>query len=562
MPFDGLTLQSALAEAKAALLGKRAQRIYQPLQTEIHVHFGGKPFLLLSCSSETARASLGQKSPEYPQNAPAFSMALRKHILGGTLIEAEQLSFDRVARFRFETLSASLGIGRYDLYCEIMGKHSNIVLANAESGLVVDAAKRVSARMSTVREVLPGARYIAPPQQKLSPLDFDEREALDRLSLFSPIPEEKALADAFMGVSRQLARTVCQSGGEWKEALSRLLDICSSSERGGYLYFDGALARDFSAYPYEAAPLRREPMASTCEAVEEYHRSKADRAQAAPRHAQEAKRLKSLLAKAEGKLARRKQEAEAAEAGDAYQQMGNLLLSSPTSSHKGEKKAAVANIYSPEMEPVEIELIESLSLAENAKRYFKMYRKAKNASSVLTGLIEEAENECFWLSSALYHLTTASDEAGAQAILGEAAEKGYFRRSKQKKPPAKAKEEGPIRYEGSYGHMILVGRNDRQNDRLTLREAAKDDIWLHTKAIAGSHVILRCEGREPSEEAVAEAAAIAAWHSSARSSSNVPVDYTKARYVKKPSGAPAGKVIYANQKTLYVDPVPPKSPKA
>ncbi|MCL1803218.1 MAG: NFACT family protein [Eubacteriaceae bacterium] len=560
MPYDGLTAHAIALEMDSELRGKKIQKIFQPGKSDIRIYYGQKRHILLSANPQTARVALSAESDQNPQVAPGFCMALRKHLLGATITGIEQSSFDRVLAIHMESLSAALGLEKYSLITEIMGKHSNIILVRDSDRSIVDAVKRVPAKMSSVRQVLPGLEYKLPPVNKLSPLDFDIGEACDRMSFYFGMSRDRALSEVFMGLSRQLARTVSEGAGPAispEEFMAHVQSFFANIDIKPYVYYEGANIKDFSAVLYTLGS-RGERRDSISAAVEDRFISAAAKAPSpASVYSNESKKLKSSLARAQGKLAARISELEQAKGSELLAQKANLLLSYPNCAVKGDKAALVPNIFSEEMEDVEIELSEQLSVAENAQRYFKLYRKAKNASIVLSGLIAEAEDEAFFLSSAIYHLSTAPDRQAAIEILELAAEKGYLAKKKSQQKSRQPSNASPIEYKGSLGASILVGRNDRQNDALTNRSASKDDIWLHAKGIAGSHVVLKTKKGGYNDEELLQAASAAAWHSAARESDSVEVDYTYVRNVKKPNGAPAGKVIYTNQRTLYVSPAIP-----
>lgn len=379
--------------------------------------------------------------------------------------------------------------------------------------------------------------------------------------------------NTFNGISKQLSRSILidiaaddiplrEYGG--KEKIISLTEryVASLKEKtlscNGYLYYDkDGKIKDFSAAYYSVyEDLSSEKTDSINAATEKYYLSKSVRSHISERYESIIQKLSLLLSREEGKLAVRKKELSDAMDSEKYNIAGTLLLSNLHKIKKGDTSVEVDNYYEDGMPKLTVALQPHLNPSQNANRYFKLYTKAKNAVIHLNDLIQQSENEIYFLSSQLCYLKNAQNASQADEIISELIKHGTIR-AKKNQTVKKDIPSSPMKV--LFGeNEILIGRNDRQNDRLTFKMANPDDIWLHTKDIAGSHVILRTDGGIYPDEALDAAAKIAAYYSKGRESGKTEVDYTFAKYVKKPSGAPAGKVIYTNQHTAYVTPLSPE----
>lgn len=574
MPYDGLCTYKITRELNE-LCGNKITRIYQPAPEELVIYFSDrdKTMVQLSAQSSFPRVLIGTHRYDNPVTAPPFCMLLRKYLLGAKLLSVKQEQFDRIINLCFENIDDTAVLRRYTLIAEIMGRHSNLILINDDTGKIVDAIKHITQAKSSVREVLPSRDYVLPPNEKLNPLDYHLSDAEALLSFASGKSAANALLAVFMGLSNQLSQSICRKfgisgteslnelGGAKTEALVKFMgeylgELCGTTSPQLYRDELGA-AVDFTAAPYEIySELASEAYGSVSACAEAFYAGRAVKNNIVNRYDDTIKKVSTLLAREQHKLEKRRRELDDAENAEHYNIAGTLLLGNLSRIKKGMKEIIVDNYYEEGMPKLAIALAPHLNPSQNAQWYFKKYTKAKSAVVHLASLIEESVNEVYFLSSKLYYLESAPNAREAEEVLTELADHGAIRLKKKPKPSAEHAQ--PLSYTSKAGFEILVGRNDRQNDRLTLRTAARDDIWLHTKDIAGSHVILRLNGAEPDDETLLAASSLCAYYSKAREAQKVAVDCTRAKYVKKPSGAAAGRVIYTNQKTLFVAPQSPK----
>lgn len=571
MPFDTLTLRAALREC-APLLGGRVAKIYQPDRFSVLLRCytpEGNLKLLLSAHPAEGRLQLTERAYANPAKPPLFCMVLRKHLEGAKLTALRQPPGERVAMLDFAARNEIGEPAGRRLILEVMGKHSNLILLDTDTGLIIDAARRYSHNVSRYREVLPGALYLPPPAAEkpywrdLSEEDFAVRLLAGDLTL----APEKLLQSAFAGLSPYFCReAVAKAGlsglpaeelGEYD--LSRLYaalrEMDDAAANGAYrpvLLGTRGEWRDFYALPpADGAP--HAEFASLGAALDEFYQARQDEQEFAAGKGRLQKRLEHERQRLLKKL--RLEQADYAAAGEAekYKNAGELLSAYLHLVQPGQTEVQLPDFWEPER-LVTVRLAPELSPADNVKRYFHRYNKAKKAERQIRRQLEQNQAELDYVESLLAALDEAENLADLAGTEQEMQEAGYLKRpAGQPKPKAAAKE--PKRCRTSDGFVVLLGRNNRQNDRLSTKIAAADDLWFHAQKIPGSHVILRAEaGRPFSAQAIAEAAALAARHSRAREADKVPVDYTPAANVKKPNGAKPGFVIYTGQKTLYVAP--------
>jgi len=502
-------------------------------------------------------------------------MLLRKHLGGARLIGLRQIGIDRILHLDFAAhneLGDPVGI---TVVIEIMGQHSNVVVMDAERK-ILDCLRRVDAATSRVRQVLPGMRYVLPPsQQKISLLETDPSAVVEQLRSKGDIPLDKTIPQLLEGFSTLAGREAASYAARGSDILAEDL---TDEQAGRLAFYLGQLKtaleegrptpvmilekegrpRDFSCLQvrqYGAAMLVKDY--PSCSALlESFFAQRAASEQLRQRSGD----LLTLLANASERVTRKvaiqKEELEHCRGREALKQKGDLVSANLYNIRKGDTSAEVENFYNPEGGQLAIELDPLLTPTQNAQRYYTLYRKADTAEKHLTKLIAQGEDDVAYLDSVFDALTRAGSRAELDAIRSELAGSGYLRRAAAKKDgrAGKVQKLPPLRYRSSDGFAILCGRNNLQNDALTLKQAAKTDLWLHTKIIPGAHVIVLTEGREVPDTTVTQAAAIAAYNSKGRESSKVPVDYAPVKNVKKPSGAKPGMVIYENYRTILVDP--------
>ena len=554
MAMDGLNLAASAAECRR-IAGGRVDKIQQPEKDELVLllRCGGENLrLLISASPEHCRMQLTGLKKENPIDAPAFCMLLRKRLTGGRIAYVEQPKLDRVVNIGIETQNDLGDNVTYVLSAEIMGKYSNIILVN-EQGTIVDAIKRIGIGMSNVRTILPGQRYEMPPAQDKK--DPTEATAEDFYAVLSGSERgDKALSAAFFGLSPKMAAKLLQSAGKSPgEYLAAFYAGLKAGEISPCIELNDA-GEPLGVLPFIPAEGEYRPMPSMAEALDCFY-AETDKLQSMRRHgASIRKLLQNNIDRCEKKLALYN-DAIASEGDiERLKLFGELLIANAYRITSGSSEAAVQNYYNDPPNTVIIPIEERYSVNDNAQRYYKKYQKAKAARDMAAQQREKALEELAYLEGQMDNLDKCTGESELRELTDELTAEGYIKRQRdgkrgQKLPPSK-----PMCFVSSDGTEIYVGKNNRQNDALTLKFAAPHDIWLHTKDIPGSHVIIRSEN--PSKETLYQGALLAAYYSKGRGSENVPVDYTERRFVKKPSGAKPGMVIYTTNKTAYVTPEP------
>ncbi len=576
MAYDAGMLRAVLGEI-GALVGEggaKVEKIYQPANDEITILLrAGRESkkLLINAGTSSPRVSLSDASRENPIAAPMFCMLLRKHLAGARMTQVSQIGYERCARFTFAGYDEMGYAATKHLIAEVMGKYSNLMLLDA-SDRILAVLRPVDFTTSRVRQVLPGMTYeLPPPQDKLLPIGADRDGMLSRFAAF---PRERSverfLTSTYLGTASQVAREIAYLATGCADALcadadpERLWDCFSrwfaDLEAGRLtptlvLDADGT-PRDFAYAPmtYWGEGYRLEHPASFAELFDRFFAER-DRVE---RIRQRASDLLRLLQNAESRLTR-KLEAQTAELADSvrgeeYRRFGELLISSLYMLRRGEVAAFVPDYNQDPPETVRIELDPRRTPAENAERYFKLYRKAKVAREVLGEQIERSKAELAYLASVASFLERAESEQDLSDLRDELYHAGYASRMKNYSPQNRKKPSKPSETITPGGYRLLIGRNNLQNDQLTFRVAEKGDLWFHAKGVPGSHVLLLCDGEEPSAEDYTFAASLAAGYSQASSGQQVPVDYTRVKNVRKPSGARPGYVIYKTNYTAYVTP--------
>ena len=571
MALDGLYLSCLRGEIEKALLGLRADKISQPSREELFMSFHGREGsyrLYLSAQVNAPRIQLTALRAENPPQPPMFCMLLRKHLAGGKLIAVRQQGAERALYLDFECVNELGDTVQLTLAAEMMGKYSNIILIGSD-GKVLDALRRVDLAMSTVRPILPGVPY-APPLPPEGRHDLSKTPPADMIALLQTDtrPLAAALAATTQGIAPVLCRELAlRAAGDadvpcdrldaaaWDKlaaGLARVREIFDDYTAGQplVLYEDGV------PIAFSPLPLLQYGMAagrvfdSFGAALDAFYGER----DAAQRKKQRTAALAHLLhtdtARLKRKLTKQRQELAATGERDTYRTYADLINSNIHAIARGVESAQLVNYYD-DCKMLTVPLDPALSAAGNAQRYYKLYRKAQTAGRVLAEQIEKGEAELAYLETVADALSRADDAAEIAALHAELEAGGYVKaqRGAKRKTPTLA----PKIFVTDDGFTVLVGRNNVQNDRLT-KDARGSDIWLHTKNIPGSHVILVTNGETPPEQSVRQAAMLAALHSGAASSGQVPVDFTEVRHVHKPSGAKPGFVIFEKNRTLFVTP--------
>lgn len=571
MALDGAFL-FAVKNELSCLIGGRIEKIHQPSREEIIISIRtrqGSKKLYISANAGSARVHITQKNVDNPQTPPMFCMLLRKRLGNGKLLNIRQDGLERILFFDFECVNELGDIVTITLACEIMGRCSNLIIIS--NGKIVDSIKRVDSEMSRERMVLPNMTYSLPPKNdRLNFLEAEPQQIIQKLSENSQAELSKALIRVFEGISPVLARewTFFAGRGEYLDGnvsgdqLDRLLFIIKRTHEqllNNECCFTVAstkegLLKDFSFIRLsQFGNLMYTKEISSASELLDYFYFERD---SAIRTKQRANDLFKLLVNLTERISRRisvqREELSACADRDYYKLCGDLISANMYRIKKGDRIASVENFYDENYPTIEIKLDVRKTPSQNAQYYYGEYKKSVTAEQKLTEQISKGEEELQYLDSVFDSLTRATSENDIIQLRLELREQGYIKSVNGKAKPPKALP--PIEYRSTDGFTILVGRNNCQNDKLSLKFAEKSDIWLHTQNITGSHVIIVTEGATPPDSTLEQASVIASVNSKGRDSNLVPVDYCFAKYVKKPSGAKPGKVIFTNYKTVFVKP--------
>lgn len=559
MSFDGLFTRAMTEELTHELKGGRINKIHQPYKNEIIlvVRANGKNHkLLLSAHPSYARVQLTNEAHDNPSEPPMFCMLLRKHLEGFFLEEIHQVGLDRIIIFEVKGRNEVGDTSYKQLIVEIMGRHSNITLVDKTRNIILDSIKHVSFAVNSHRAILPGQEYVLPPQQdKMNPFETSDEDILRQID-FNSGKLDRQLVGAFAGISPLLAKEVIFQAGlanrtTVPKTFLRYIQSLKNHQISPAIT-SGVQKESFYLFPLEHLQGESKEFNSLSNMLDRFYFGKAERDRV-KQHANDLERfIHNEKDKNEKKLEKLQATLKEAENADQHQLYGELITANIYAIKKGMKSVEVSNYYDENGAMVTIPLDPQKTPSENAQKYFTKYQKAKNAISIVKEQIEMTKKEFAYFEALLQQVESASPK-DIEEIREELIEGGYIR-DRQKRKIKKNQNAKPIldRYISTDGTEIYVGKNNKQNDYLTNKLAARDEIWLHTKDIPGSHVVIR--SKKPAEATILEAANLAAYYSKARNSSSVPVDFTQVRHVKKPNGAKPGFVIYEYQQTVYVTP--------
>ena len=579
MALDGLVIHSIVDELHKKLLGGKIDKVYQPENDEVvlHIRNNKENFkLVLSCSASNPRVYLASDyKKENPINAPMFCMLFRKYIQGGNIVNVSQVDFERIIKISVESFDELKEKTTKDIIIEIMGRHSNIILTHSSNNKIIDSAKRIPPSVSRVRQILPGQTYVLPPKQdKLNPItDISLNSFVDTLSSFDG-PIFKAIYSKFLGISPVIAKEICFRANIDENLL--VSEISSDDISKIYKEFHNLFKhiKDNIYNPCMVIDTSIDKVLnfscinlslfsnlsiinddSISKILENYYATKDIKDRIHQRSSDLRKSISIKLDRLYNKLNKQEKELIESENADIYKIKGELITSYIYMIEKGMESVEVANFYDPEYKNIKISLNTNFTPSENAQKYFKKYNKLKTAKKELTEQMAISKEEIEYLENVLLSIENCENLEDLEDIKEELIKLGYARAPRR----FKAKKEmdlttKPNKFISSDGFTILVGKNNKQNDYLTLRIADPEDIWMHTKNIPGSHVIIKCAGVEVPDSTLLEGAMLAAYFSKGRMSSQVPVDYTMKKHVKKPSGSKPGMVIYETNNTIYVTP--------
>lgn len=566
MPLDAVCLQAVVAELAPQITGSRIEKIQQPARDQVVLLLRGSRRLLLSAGGGQPRLHLTELPRDNPAQPPMFCMLLRKYLSGGIIESIQQAPLERVVTL---TVSAADELGersQFSLILEAVARRANLILADKD-GHIIDCLRRIDFEMNPDRQVLPGLFYHLPtPPDKVSPFTVTEEEfAALAAAAGEGAPADQWLVRTVNGLSplvaRELTFRACGSTdapvtgrtaalwsafAAWRDSVNEKHFIPAMLKRSG-------VPMDFTYLhvgQYGGAA-EEETYTSFSRLLDDFY-EKREQAERVKQKGQDlVKTASNGAARLRRKIAAQEQELAESKNRDKWRVYGELITANLYRMERGMSRLTAQNYYDPDCADVDIPLDVRLSPQENAAKYFKKYTKAKTAEKYITAQLEKARVELTYLESVLQELILAESEQDFNDIRAELTDGGYLRAKGRKQPQRPSK---PREFRSTAGLRILVGRNNRQNDRLTTKDAEKWDIWLHTQRIHGSHVILCTGGAQPDEQSIAEAASLAAYFSQAQDGTKVPVDYAPVKFVKKPAGSPPGFVNYTNYKTILADP--------
>ncbi len=567
MNLDGFSMRPLTIELANLLIGGRVDKITQQNKANFTITIrtlGQSHLLRISVAPQNPSIHIIKKSPENLPEPPTFCMVLRKNLEGGRIADIRQFELDRIIFIDVDTIGAGGKIQTLTLAVELIGKYSNIILIS--EGKIIDALKKIGTNSSRVRTVLPNQIYqMPPPQNKLDIFSCNVADIVEKIKSDKSARIDKAVMNFCQGFGPQSVKETIFSAGlpndikiselddaDFSSLQNSLAEIKSAAENpapcivednGKVLAISAVKLNYFSQGEVKTFDTISEMLEVADNLIGSY---------TPPDKEKFSKLVHNELKRATNKISVLESELATAENADDWRIMAdNLSTYRYNFKDHADEIISVKNIYSETGEEISITLDKKLTIADNVQAFYKKYDKLKRSTAHILEQIEKCRSEIIYLESVEHSLSTADTLVDIDEIRAELTSGGYLKAEKKK--TASSKKPEPLKFTAPDGTEILIGKNNAQNDRLTFKIAAPDDIWLHTKEITGSHVIIRCGGVEPSEETLLFAAKLAAKFSKAAGSSKIPVDYTHCKFVKKPSGAKPGFVIFVNQKTLYVD---------
>lgn len=575
MAFDTLCVKKIVSELSDKLSDGRIDKIYQPEKDELLFVVRAKNasfHLVLSASANNARIHFTDRIKENPLTAPMFCMLLRKHLSGGRITAVSEPQFERIVEFEIESRNELGDTVKKRIIVEITGRNSNIILCDGDYR-IIDSIKRVDFSQSTVRQILPNCQYVLPPKQDKIPVLSDEISTVNLDFSQKGKSPENVIMDAVSGISPLTAREIVYGAtgtnslvcdeltSEMRQKLSlTVTNFTKNLKFSPCIVFDGrGKPAEFSAISISqyGGSFSTVFYSSMSEVIDIFYAKRDEAERIKQKGSALIKLLKNNIERCAKKLSLQQKTLKDAENKEKYKIYGDLITANIYKIAKGDSFVVLENYYEDGSPQLKIDLLPTLTPSQNAQRYYKLYSKLKNAEVEVKKQIEATLSDLDYFESTLALTENLTSEADISAVRAELAELGYIKRqgySKRQKP-VQAK---PLHFISTGGFDIFVGKNNTQNDYLTLKFANSSDMWFHTKQIHGSHTIIKL-GRDKDipDSTIFEAAQLAAYYSKARESSQVPVDYTQIRNVRKPRGAKPGMVIYDGYNTLYVT---PKSP--
>ena len=557
MALDSFVIGGLAEELHRRLENARVDKVTMPRRDRIILHLRSRDegnVRLLLCAGNGARVHLTKEKFDNPETPPMLCMLLRKQMAGGRILSVTQPQHERMVDICFSAVDELGVMAEKHLICEMMGRMTNLILVGPQGHIV--ACMHPVDPESSPRAVQPGMLYRLPPrQEKPSLWDLSEESLLAVCE--DAHGDAGRLCDGLAGLSPQMAREMVHRGGDAQGVCRELLTLRESKAQPWHLRRENG-KNDFAAMELTHVAGQWEKYSDFCSLLDDFYREQT--------RAQDLKNLSGSMERSmttvkkrlERKLAGQKQELQTAEEREKLKRTADLITANLYAIKSGDKSVVLTDYFDPELPQVKVEMDPLLSPQENAQRLFGKYTRLKRAEEALTHQIELGEQELEYVDNVLYTLAAAQDAAQIREIREELIQAGYVKPEEKGKRKPKPLAYAPRQFTVEGGFTVLCGRNNRENDELTHRRAGKNDIWFHARNVPGSHAVLFTEGQEPSDEALRQAASIAAYYSSAANQPRVPVDYTLVRRVKKPQGAKAGMVNYFEFKTALVEPELPK----
>ncbi len=564
MALDANTLAALAYELDEKLRGGRIDKVYQMSRSQVLLtvrSLGENYRLLLSCDASKGRVCLTNQTFENPDTPPVFCMLMRKHLSGGKILGVEAVSNERIVKIIAESTNELFEVTKKMLIVEPMGKHSNIILTD-DNNRIIDSIRHIDFTLSEKRQVLPGMFYELPPvQEKTNPVELSAEDIASCLKESAGVLVSEKLMNAFLGMSPILAREVEHRSGSNEELAAEVLaEFLRKAEQKEYdptllLKPETKEPKDLYIWDLQqyADFYQKETFQSVNECVDYFYRSKETKRKLEEKRDQVGQIIDKNLTRLYKKIDIHEKNLKKAEKKDRYRIYAEILTANLYQLNQNQKEVTLPNYYE-ENAPLTIPLDETISPARNAKKYFEKYNKEKNMEKISREMLVEIQEEIKYLLSVKDALELSEDEKNISEIKEELTDGGYASDKTPKKKKKESRVSGPMQFVASDGTLILCGKNNRQNEELTLKIASKSDIWLHIRNIPGSHTVIRCQGAPVSDQTLYEAALIAAQYSKSAKDTKAAVDYTKVKYVKKPSGAKPGMVIYDNFETIIVEP--------
>lgn len=570
MALDGMFLFKLAEQLSAELKNSRVEKIYQPSKEELvfvmRSREGAKK-LYMSCKADSARVNISTQSFINPANPPMLCMLLRKKFTSAWLDSITQNGFERIITLNFSALNDFGERVPLKIICEIMGRYSNIIFTD-ENDIIIDSVKRVGASKSSVREILPGKKYVSPPEQdKLDIFTCSSEVIVNKICEKSNSLLSKAILKTIKGIS-PLRSTELAFGAfgediavydalenteKLKTAINNLKETLTLPANGCILTEgDKQIAFSFADILQFGELCQKEYFSSLSVLLDTYYENRINNIKRTQSGSELLKTVNSNIDKISRKLAVQQKELAESEDNENLRIFGELINANLFSLENNVSKYSLFDYYTSQTVDIPADI--RLSPSENAQKYFKEYKKKQNAKVFITEQIQKGQEQLEYLESVLDVLERAETPEEIAAVKRELASQGYIKTKAHSKKEKTPKELKPFEFITSGGFTVLVGRNNLSNDKLTFKIASGNDIWFHTKNIHGSHTVLLCKGREVSESDITEAAGICAYYSKGRDSSTVPVDFTFIKFVKRQQSRIPGRVFYTDYKTVYVTP--------